>query len=96
MVFSPIQLQRFNFVITYNSLFLYSYRLFVIGVRQPLKPKLQDNHGHSGRLTQERAKIPQAGCAVLIYSKHRLRNDSVGVQGEGLAYHSPDFEFARL
>ena len=76
----PIQLQRFNFVITYNLLFLYLYRLFVISVRQPLKPKLYDNHRHSGRQTQESAKIPQAGCVAWIVREHRLRNDNVGLR----------------
>ena len=51
-----------------------------MGVRKPLKSKFQHNHGHSGRLTQGSAKIPQAGRAVLIYSKHRLRNDNVGLR----------------
>ena len=72
---SPIQLQRLRFVITNNLLLQYLCRLFAIGVRQPLKPKLYDNHGHSGRLTQGSAKIPQAGRASLISSEFRLRND---------------------
>ncbi len=48
-----IQLQRFNYVITYNLLFLYLYKSFVMGVREPLKPKLQDNHRHFGRLSRK-------------------------------------------
>ena len=82
----PIQLQRFNFVLTYNLLYLYLYKLFVVGVYKPLKSKLQYNYGHLLRRTQWRAKIPQAGRAVLIFSEFRLRNDNVWVRGERSTY----------
>ena len=64
VVFSPIQLQRFNFVLSYNLLSLNLYKLFVMAIRQPLKSKFQHNYGHLLRLTQWRAKIPQAGRTV--------------------------------
>ena len=78
VVFSPIQLQRFNFVITYNLLFFDLCKRFVMDVRKPLKSKFQNNHGQLLRLTQESAKNPQAGRAVWIYSEFRLRNDRRG------------------
>ena len=79
---SPIQLQKFNFVITYNLIFLYLFKSFVVDIHKPLKLKLYDNHGHILRLTQESAKIPQAGRTALIFSDFRLRKDNVGYKGD--------------